>query len=116
VPYYVLRSALVKRPSIFALSLMVIACLGCSAQNTKIDDRTSQGKLIAAKVNLSKKLLSDSSILGVGIGSNGGSEPSNELIYVYVSTDASNATLNRIPKKYKGIPVSIVKTQPFKAQ
>lgn len=89
-----------------------------NAQNSKkqgtdaSQDKTSQDKALAAKNELSKKLLADASIIGVGIGS----QHSSPIIYVYVAPDASKATLDHIPKKCQGVPVSVVKTEPPKPQ
>lgn len=101
---------------IFGFWLMVFLPLGCGAQKADVNSSASADKTVAAKEDLSKKLLSDPSILGVGVGSTGSSSQSKQMIYVYVSNDASDATLNRIPKKFKGIPVSIVKSESFKVQ
>jgi hypothetical protein len=101
---------------IFGLCFMTFLSLGCGAQKAEVDNGTSPDKTVTAKDDLSKKLLSDPSILGVGVGSNSSSGHSKQVLYVYVSNDASDVTLNHIPRKYKGIPVSIVKTEPFKAQ
>jgi hypothetical protein len=78
-----------------------------SSQNS-----TPQDKALAAKNELSKKLLADTSVVGVGIGS----QHSFPIIYVYVTPEASKSTLAHIPKKCQGVPVSVVKTEPLKPQ
>ena len=86
-----------------------------TVENSKGQDSTppvSQDKALAAKKALSKKLLSDPAVVGVGVGS----VRSSPVIYVYVTPDASKETLVRIPKKYEGIPVSVVKSEPIKSQ
>jgi hypothetical protein len=75
-------------------------------------DKTQEDKALAAKNELSKKLLADASVVGVGIGS----QHSSPIIFVYVTPDASKVTLAHIPKKYQGVPVSVVKTEPLKPQ
>jgi hypothetical protein len=86
-----------------------------TVQNSKVQDGTppvSQSKALAAKKELSKKLLSDPAIVGVGVGS----FHSSPVIYVYVTPEASKETLGRIPKKYEGVPISVVKSEPIKPQ
>jgi hypothetical protein len=68
-------------------------------------------KASAAKDELSKKFSSDPAVVGVGVGS----LHSAPVIYVYVTPDATKGTLDRIPKKCHGVPVSVVKSKPFKA-
>ncbi len=76
------------------------------------ESNTPQDKALAAKNELSKKLLADASVIGVGIGS----QHSSPVIFVYVTPEASKATLAHIPKQCQGIPVSVVKTEPVKPQ
>jgi len=73
---------------------------------------SNQGKAAIAKDELWKKFLDEPSVLGVGVGS----RQSAPVIYVYVARLAPKDVLTRIPKKYLGIPVSIVKTDPVKAR
>ena len=95
---------------------MVQLSLVSQAQTGKEEESASHAKVVAAKNELSKKLLADPSVLGIGIGSAGDASHSAETMNVYVSRDASNETLGHIPKKYKGISVSVVKSEPFKSQ
>ena len=78
--------------------------------NDSSQNSTAEDKALAAKKELSKKLMADASVVGVGIGS----QSSSPIIYVYVTPEASKSTLAHIPKKYQGVPVSVIKTEPLK--
>lgn len=84
-----------------------------AAESSKTQDSSSpvsEDKALAGKKELSKTLLSDPSVIGVGVGS----FHSSPIIYVYVIPKVSKETLGRIPKKYEGVPVSVVKSEPIK--
>lgn len=86
-----------------------------ATDNSKAQDTStpvSEDKALAAKKELSKKLLPDPSVIGVGVGS----FHSSPIIYVYVTPKATKETLGRIPQKYEGVPVSVVKSEPIKPQ
>jgi hypothetical protein len=85
-----------------------------SPKATSIEKSSDEKKATVAKDELWKKLSSDPSVIGVGVGNaHSSSEP---VVYVYVKPDASKQTLDRIPKKCHGVAVSVLKSDPFKAQ
>lgn len=84
-----------------------------SVDKATIEERDSRGekKAVVAKDELWKKLSSDPSVIGVGLGSS----HSQPVIYVYVTPQAPKQTLDRIPKKCRGILVSVIKSEPLSA-
>jgi hypothetical protein len=75
-------------------------------------EKATPSKALEAKDELSKRLMPERSVLGVGIGD----DHSSPIIFVYVTPDAPVKTLRLIPKKCLGVSVSVVKSGPIKAQ